>query len=237
MWKRGGEVVLSNNLKKHESFVNYLYSQNIEIANGKFLFKLLAPNVLNYITSKTKKQNLKIAIAANDIDRIALGAIKEIASNYNNLSIVTRRVNRVKKLQNDFYEKNGVIITVTSNQRKALSKTNIILNFDFPEENLNKFNIYEKAIIVNFENKVKISKKSFNGINIQDYEISMKKSKLKELVMQDRSLIEIFSKKDIYEANLYKEQSYETLRKNLKQDNVIIKFLYGNKGRKIANFL
>ena len=102
---------------------------------------------------------------------------------------------------------------------------------------MNKFNIYEKAIIVNFENKVKISKKSFNGINIQDYEISMKKSKLKELVMQDRSLIEIFSKKDIYEANLYKEQSYETLRKNLKQDNVIIKFLYGNKGRKIANFL
>ena len=34
--------------------------------------------------------------------------------------------------------------------------------------------------------------------------------------------------KDIYEANLYKNQSFETLKKTLQDDKVKIKYLCGN---------
>ena len=117
---------------------------------------------------------------------------------------------------------------MTNNKRKALFNTNIILNFDFPEEVVNKFTIYEKAVIINFTNRVKIYKKRFNGININDYEIEVKESKLKELVGYDEELIKRNYIKDIYEANLYKNQSFETLKKTLQDDKVKIKYLCGN---------
>ena len=50
-------------------------------------------------------------------------------------------------------------------------KSQIILNIDFPKELINKYNIQDEAIIVNVKGTVKINKKRFNGLNINDYEI------------------------------------------------------------------
>ena len=126
------------------------------------------------------------------------------------------------------YEKEGIIITVTNNKRKALTKVNMILNFDFTEEMLNKYSIYEEANIINFNNKVRIYKKRFNGGNIYDYEINMNKDRLEEIVGYKQELIKKNYLKDIYEAQLYKKQSFEFLRKLIKDDKIEINYLLGN---------
>ena len=224
------KVILSKELKKEKGFVNYLYSQNLNIIDGKFLFKIIAPEVLSYIikNKKIQEKELKIAILANDINEIVLGNIKLMIQRYKNITIVTRHALRLKKFQKDLYEKEGIAIAVTNNKRKAINKANVILNFDFPEEVLNKYTINENANIINFGNKVKVNKKRFNGTTINDYEIKLKNNKLLEIVEYDKNIIEKNLLKDLYEAQLYKKQSFDILRKIIKKDKVDIRYLLGN---------
>ena len=191
------KVILSKNLKNEDSFVNYLYSNNMNIIDGKFLFKIIAPEALNYIIEKTniEEQKLKIAILANDINEIVLGNIRLLVKRYKNITIVTRHAFRLKKLQKDYYENEGIVIAITNNKRKAIAKTDVILNFDFPEEILNKYSINENASIINFDGRVKIYKKRFKGITINDYEIKLKNNRLLEMVdFMRKSLKRIFLK-------------------------------------------
>ena len=46
----------------------------------------------------------------------------------------------------------------------------------------------------------------------------MNQNKLKELVGYEEQLIQINSVNDIYESSMYKEQSYESLKRNIKED-------------------
>ena len=48
------------------------------------------------------------------------------------------------------------------------------------------------------------------------------------MVEYNKELIDNIHIKDIYEANLYKNQSFETLKKTLQDDKVKIKYLCGN---------
>ena len=56
-------------------------------------------------------------------------------------------------------------------------KSQIILNIDFPKELINKYNINDDAIIVNVKGKIKINKKRYNGLNINNYEIDFRDDK------------------------------------------------------------
>lgn len=104
-------------------------------------------------------------------------------------------------------------------------KSEIILNIDFPQELINKYNINDDAIIVNVKEKIKIKNKRFNGLNINDYEIDFRDD-LKE----NKSLNGRYYLKDIYESQLYKNQKFEDIAKKLTSDKVIIKKLKLNNG-------
>ena len=43
----------------------------------------------------------------------------------------------------------GIILNLSNNRNKSLIKAEIIINVDFPEEIINKYNIYNNAIVVN----------------------------------------------------------------------------------------
>ena len=65
-------------------------------------------------------------------------------------------------------------------------KSNIIINVDFSKETLNKYKINENANIINVKGKIKINQKSFNGLNINNYEIDFR---------EDKKNIQAYSKK------------------------------------------
>ena len=211
------KIVLSKKIKEQTSYVNYLYSYNYEIVDGKWLFQVLIFDVLEYVIKKLKikKEDIKLGILVNDISDLALYAIVELVKKYKNVKIVTNHINSFKNIEEKISEKYGILISVGNNKRKVLSKTNIILNLDFPTELINRYKINSESTIINFKGNVKIKDKRFNGLNINDYEIDWE-----EQVNSDK-----FYTKDLYEAIQYKNQPIEETLRKLKGDNIKIKEL------------
>ncbi len=215
------KLVLSKKIKEQEIYVNYLYSYNYEIVEGKWLFQMLLFDVLDYVVKKMKikDEDIKIGILVNDISDFAIYTIKELVTKYKYVKIVTNHIARFQNMEEKISEEYGIFINVGNNKRKVLSKTNIIFNFDFPTELINKYTIYNTATIINFRGNVKIKNKRFDGLNINDYEI----------IWNANPHLEMFEAKDVYEAMLYKNQPIDEVLRRIKRDNVRIKYLKGNK--------
>ena len=215
------KLVLSKQVKQQEDYVKYLYSYNYEIVDGKWLFQMLLFHVLEYIIRKLKikEEEIKIGILVNDISDLAIYAIEKLVIKYKYVKIVTNHIDRFKNMEEKISEEQGIFINVGNNKRKILSKTNILLNLDFPTELINRYTINSTATIVNFKGNVKIKNKRFNGLNINDYEIDWKTN----------PHFEKFDAKDIYEATQHKNQPIEEILKKIKRDNVTIQYLKGIK--------
>ena len=210
------KLVLSKTIKQQENYVNYLYSYGYEIVNGKWLFQLLIFNVLEYMIKKLniRKEDIRIGILVNDVSDLAIYVIKELVTKYKNVKIVTNHIHKFQNIEEKMIEEYGIFISVGNNKRKVLSKTNMILNLDFPTELINKYQIHNEATIINFRGNVKIKDKRFAGLNINDYEIHWKEREN-----------EIFYTKDMYEAIQHKNQPVQELLKKIKRDNIQIKEL------------
>ena len=215
------KLVLSKRVKQQEAYMNYLYSYNYEIVDGRWLFQMLLFDVLKYIIKKLKikEEEIKIGILVNDISDLAIYAIEKLVTKYKYVKIVTNHLACFKKLEKKISEEKGIFINVGNNKRKILSKVNIILNLDFPSELINQYIINHTAIIINFKGNVKIQNKRFNGLNINGYEIDWKTN----------PHLDKFEAKDIYEAMQYKKQPIEEILKRIKRDKVIIQYLKGEK--------
>ena len=220
------KLVLSKNIKKQKQYVNYLYAYDYDIVDGVWLFKILLPDVLEHIIKKKNlnKSNIQISILTNNISELEIINIKNIVKNYKKVNIVTFHIEKLKKLEQEILREDGIVMNIGNNKKKGLSKTKIILNLDFPQEVLNKYNINDEAIIVNFEGGINIEKKRFNGININYYEIKVLNSN--EI---DFSKTTKFALKDIYEAEQYKTQPIKQVIEKIRNDDVQIDKLIARK--------
>lgn len=160
----GNNVILSKEIKKQKNLVNYLYSQNMNIIDGKWLFGILSDEAITYVVNKKKmkKEKLNVSILVNDVEDYVLENIKLIVGKYKRVNIVTNQLEKFKKLEKEIFEKDGIMVTVTNNKKKSLTRSNVILNYDFPTELINKYKIYDEAIILNVKQNVFISSKRFN---------------------------------------------------------------------------
>lgn len=216
------KVILSKKLKKEEIYINYLYTMGYEIIDGIWLFEIIADKVLDYILEKKKlnKNNIRLSILVNDLSEFEISIIKNLIKQYKKVNIVTNHIEKFKNIENKILENDGISIAITNNKRKSIAKSDLILNMDFPTELLNKYNIFEEAIIVNIKSKCRIEEKRFNGLNINDYEIEFEKRE--EFTEFENSK---FWNKDIYEAHIYQRQPYENIYRKINSDKVRVKFL------------
>ena len=217
------KIVLSNEIKKQEIYINYLNSYGLDIQDGRWLFEILLPQIVEYIVNKKNIEIDKniISILINDLVDVEFENIKLLAHKYKNINIVTNHIEKFKKLEESLNEE-GIIITITNNKKKSLIKSQIILNIDFPKELINKYNIKEDAIIVNIRGKIKISNKR---LNVNDYEIDYREDKKEEKDFSNK-----YNLKDIYESKLYRKQNIEQIRNNIKIDKLIVNKLFLNNG-------
>lgn len=171
-------IIISKQLKNNQQFLNYMYSNNINIIQGKKLLKFLVKDLIEKICKKysIKIQECKIAFAMNYEEPNIINAIENLSKKAKMVSIISNNTNLFKEFKENLYNENGVIITLTNNRRKALLKANLIINVDFPEEVLNKYAIYDNSIIVNMEEPINIHKKRFSGKIINEYNIALKKN-------------------------------------------------------------
>ena len=225
------KIVLSKKLQKQNEYLNQLQTYPLEICDGRWLFFMILPEILEYILGKQeiKREETTVHILANDISENVIGFIKLLTENYKTISVVTKHSEKLRKIENQILEETGTAITVMNNKRKSLLKAKFIINIDFPEEFINQYSIYENAIILDVFGNTKIRKKRFNGIVISDYDICIK-NKEEYMIEED-----LFYQKDLYEAEFYKKQPYLYVREKIKKDGMKISALYSLNGI-ILNF-
>ena len=172
------KVVLSKEMQKYNLYINYLNTAEIDILDGKWLYEILLTDIVQYII---KKKNIdiektQISVLINDLNEIEYENIKELSRKYKHINIITNHIEKFKKIEKQL-EEEGRIINITNNKKKSLLKSKIVLNIDFPNELFNKYSINENSIIINVKNNIKINKKRFNGLNINNYEIDFTENK------------------------------------------------------------
>ncbi len=218
------KIVLSKKMKKEEKYINYLNEYGIEIADGRWLFEILLTDIVNYIVEKQKIERVNISVLINDLTDKEFENIKLLAQKYTTINIVTNHIEKFRKLEQQLQEK-GIIATITNNKKKSLMKSQIIINIDFPKELINKYRINESATIVNVKRPIKITQKRFNGVTVNDYEIEYRND-----ICNEKFFVDKYNLKDLYEAEMYKRDSFTNLRKKIKNDKVLINKLYLNNG-------
>lgn len=220
-------VVIDKELITCEKLIKLLKSNDIKIFDGKWLEKYLILDILEYIINKKQiiKAETEIAITANEITDLLIEMIKILSKQYKKLTIVTNHIEKLRKIEKEIKEKEGILIILSNNKNKSLLKSQIIINMDFNQELINQYRIYEEAIIINAEENIRIDAIRFNGIVINDYEIEIGR---KEFIWRDG--IEKYRQRDLIEAELYVRDTYKNIRKKIQKNNIKIKELYGING-------
>lgn len=216
-------VCVSENLRLKEDFVKFLNSRNLNVLDGRWLFKYLFTDVLEFIcnSKEMRIENQEISILTNEMNPFIYETIKQVAERVKNINIVTRNIDIFKKLEADVYEENGMIIRVTNDFKKATLKSNVILNLNFVQEYLDTINFERNAIIVNFEQALKIKQKGFNGKVINFYHISLPYKTLERFNRFDNSIF--------YESLIYKKTLPKNIWNEIKNDKIKIDSLEDSK--------
>lgn len=240
------EEIINSNL--YEGIVDEICKVNKRIVNGKRLMQYMNFDIFEYILKIQKepmnKQDVFFMIKKdNNMD---LQFLEPYIENCKTVNIVTNDMERFKKVQDNLYEKEDILISVSNNKNKALKKAKYIFNVNMNKSEMKKYKIDRNAIIINLKENVKIDDTSFEGININYFQISIPDDYIEKY--------EIFCKENefdtvkIYEAILLRKiQSQKAKsvmlsktdlkkRKNIeadiiKKDNVKITGLIGNNGR------
>ena len=219
-------VCISEELKLKENFVNFLNERNINILDGRWLFKYLVENVLEFLCVKTDliPEIQEISILTNELNNLIYETIIKLSKRVKNINIITKNINLFKKLEEDVYEESGMILRITNDFKKATLKSNIILNFNFVQELLDKINFGKNSNLVNFERSLRINQKSFNGKVINFYHIN-----LPEKYLYNQERFTRFDTSILYESYIYKKTSPINIWKEISKDKIKIDALEGFK--------
>lgn len=221
-------VCLSEELMNNKNFMEMIKKEDVKVFNGRWLFKHLVLNCLDYVTTckKEKIEYQEISILSNEIDEVIVNVIKEIASKVRLVNIITGNECKFRKLEKELYEEKGIILNMNNNYKKSLLKSDIIFNFDFSEEEINKYTIPKKTCIINLKEEIKINTKSFEGINASFYEIPMPRKYLKNLIY-----LTGFNTSILYESFIYKNTNPINIKKEIENDDIYILFLNSKNGK------
>ena len=202
-------VVIDKRIIECNNLLNLLRANDIKIFDGKWLERYLILDILEYIVNKKQiiKAETEIAITANEITDLLIEIIKNLSKQYKKLTIVTNHIEKLRKIEKEIKEKEGIVIILSNNKNKSLLKSQIILNMDFNQELINQYKIFENAIIINVEESIKIDSIRFNGIIINDYEVEIGR---KEFIWREG--IEKYKQKDLIEADLYVRDTYKNIK-------------------------
>lgn len=220
-------ICASSGLEDNDDFINLLNINRIKKLDRKWLFKYLSIKITEYVLKEQdrKIEDEEIAILTNSTEDVIINTIIEISKKAKAVHIITNEMNKFLNIEEKLYDEYGIMINISNNYRKSLYKLRTILNFSFSDEELNKYELDKYAVIINFLNKVTIFSKTFEGINIHDYQIFMPKLYIKYL-----KYFEDFDQTTLYESFIYRKDIYKEIIKKIEEDNVRICTLVGDNG-------
>lgn len=215
-------ICVSDNLREDDTFIKFAKENSLKIMDGKWLFKNMINQVMEYIINVKNEHlgNQEISILCNKLDETILEKIKELCMEVKICNILTNNLKQYQKLEEEIYKTNGIILNISNNYKRAMSKSNIIINFDFSNKYLEKCIFPKNAYMININKNIKIDKKDFNGRNIVSYEIDMP-----EKYLEYQENLTGFNSTILYESFIYKNTIYKNIKKELEEDGVKILYL------------
>ena len=119
--------------------------------------------------------------------------------------------------------------TMVVSYKKSLKKSKFIINLDFNQIEINEYEIFEKAIIINcIKDEIKIKSMLFNGTIINSYDIGYKKDFIDSF--KQRKIYEDFSRLMLYASLIENKENIFEICDKLEKDEVRIINLIGNSG-------
>ncbi len=227
-------ICICEELITNESLDTFLKEKNLRIMNGRWLFYYLICEVINYICESKKEpvETQEISILTNKYDSFTLENIKRIAKKVKIINVITNNIKELKTLEDSLYEDEVILLNVTNNYKKAVLKSNIILNFDFAQKDLNKIKYPQNSIIINLQSTTQINQKNFGGIEANFYSINLP-IKYKDIYNK----LNNFNSAILYESLIYKKTLYFNIWKEIENDEIkIISLENNNKMIKFKNF-
>lgn len=215
------------NLKKEICDLDY-----VRIINGRKLMEYMEYNIFEYILEKqnNKIKEEDIYIVFKKDKNLDLNFLKIFIENFRMTNVVTNDVERLKNVQDNLIENDNILISVSNNKKKALKRAKYILNVNLTKEELQKYKINRNAIIVNIKEEVKYNDLSFEGVNVNNIELSLPD----EYIERYEELGAKFDKTEFYESILLNDglekASIEEIENRINKDNVQIVGILGNNG-------
>lgn len=223
------KYLISNKLKDNNvcKIMNELHLEYItEEKIKKYLIFEAVKHILNLHNKKLS--DLEITLLVNNTSSLNMYLIEELAKQVKTLKIVSLNIYKFKSLEEKLYTEYGIPIQFSNNYRKSLEKSKLIINFDFSEFEINEYEIFNNAIIINcLKENIQIKNKLFNGIVVNSYNIKYKKELMNKF--KNMQISENYSKLILY-ASIIEEKNIEESYKKIDEDGVSICGLVGNNG-------
>ena len=220
-------VALNKVLNDNVLFKNLLYTNNVNILDGSKLHKVMLFQILEYILEKQedKLERQEVSIMINNKTELSEFYMIELAQKIKNLNIITNQIEKFKSMEEYIYENFGMVVRVSKSAKKTLNNSNIIINFDYTEQQVNNSNIPLECIIVNLDKKIIIKTKKFNGIIINDVDLKIP-LKLEEYYKRKLAHND-FEKNILIETKILNNNMQEIIS-YLEQNNITVNELIGN---------
>lgn len=220
-------ICLSEELKDSD-LAEDIKKLEINILNGQWLYKYLIKDIIEYVVNQKEGDisSQEISILINEISEIDIENILILSEKCKSINVITPNRRKFKKLEEYLYNEKGIILNLTQNYSKSLIKSDIIINMNFDEEELNKFSFPRKAVIISVQNQARVLFKGFDGLNICSYKIIIPK----KYVSQDLNL-ESFNKEILYESFLYRKTNPKNIINIIEEDNLKFEYLVGINGK------
>ena len=229
--KEQDNIYLLSNELNNKQVKKFITEYSIEYITEEKIKKVLLINILKYICNIQKKEltNLELTILVNNTAELNVHIIEELAKSVKTLKIVSLNIYKFKNLEEKLYNEYGIAIQFSNSYKKSLLKSKIIINLDFREIEINEYEIYNSAIIINcMANNIKVKSRLFYGVIVNSCNISLKKeiiNKFKSLNIYDN-----YNKLMLYASVIENESNYIKLNDIIKDDKVGIINLIGNNG-------
>lgn len=218
-----------------EEICTMLGKRKLQIINGKLLMEYMEYEIVKYIINKqgtnTKREDIYIIFKKED--GLDLNFLKRFIENFKVTNIVTNDIERLKNVQENLLENDGILIAVSNNKKKALKRAKYIINVNLNKEELEKYTINRNSIIINIRENVKYNSSSFDGININYFNISCPDEYIEKLEQVGNIEVE-FDLVKLYESillcNNMQKQELEAIYERINEDGIYVTELIGNNG-------
>ena len=244
------KIVFSEELinRKGKIIKKVLKEDSLKIVYGKKILNIMSMDILEYIFNlrNTVINNEDLFFLIKKDEEFDIKFLYKFIEKCKTVNIITNDIEKFRKFQEDLYEKENILITVSNNKIKSLRKAKYIFNINMSNEEIIKYKLNRNAIIINLKDELKDLPNTFEGINVNYINIKipdeyMEKieiidedeefdiTKIYESILEKR--IDKECKKNIIPYNVTLSQKRNIAENIIKEDKIKIIGLIGNNGK------